>query len=100
MYLLTRGPRKENVAGQKSFEAVHQYGRLRDNENILSWCTEGLRALPDDASGALKGRSRERRHVNMTLGDLEKSISLLIETGRNVNASESNREQSGILRVL
>jgi hypothetical protein len=33
-----------------------------------------------------------------TRGDLEKSISLLIETGRNVNASESNREQSGIIR--
>jgi hypothetical protein len=31
-------------------------------------------------------------------GDLEKSISLLIETDRNVNASESNREQSGISR--
>jgi hypothetical protein len=30
--------------------------------------------------------------------DLEKSISLLIETGRNVNARESNREQSGIIR--
>jgi hypothetical protein len=34
----------------------------------------------------------------VSYGDLEKSISLLIETGRNVNASESNREQSGIIR--
>jgi hypothetical protein len=34
----------------------------------------------------------------MHIGDLEKSISLLIETGSTVNASESNREQSGIIR--
>jgi hypothetical protein len=45
------------------------------------------------------------KHTSVTVqsivedyGDLEKSISLLIETGRNVNASESNREQSGIIR--
>ena len=31
-------------------------------------------------------------------GDLEKSIPLLIETGSTVNASESKREQSGIIR--
>jgi hypothetical protein len=31
-------------------------------------------------------------------GDLEKSISLLIETGSTVNASESKREQIGIIR--
>jgi predicted metal-dependent hydrolase len=35
---------------------------------------------------------------NITLGDLEKSISVLIETGSAVNASESKREQSGIIR--
>jgi ADP-ribosyl-[dinitrogen reductase] hydrolase len=33
-----------------------------------------------------------------TKGDLEKSISVLIETGSAVNASESKREQSGIIR--
>jgi hypothetical protein len=31
-------------------------------------------------------------------GDLEKSISVLIETGSAVNAGESKREQSGIIR--
>jgi hypothetical protein len=42
---------------------------------------------------------RTGKHArNLYYGDLEKSISLLIETGRNVNASESNREQSGIIR--
>jgi hypothetical protein len=33
-----------------------------------------------------------------SLGDLEKSVTLLIETGSTVNASESKREQSGIIR--
>jgi hypothetical protein len=32
------------------------------------------------------------------VGDLEKSISLLIDTGSTVIASESKREQSGIIR--
>jgi hypothetical protein len=47
----------------------------------------------------------DRVHTNERRGwpvkpmnDGEKSISLLIQTGRNVNASESNREQSGIIR--
>src|SRR6516225_2093350 len=52
---------QRDFAAQKSFEAVHQYGRLRGNKNILSRCTEGLRALPDDASSALRGRSGDRR---------------------------------------
>jgi hypothetical protein len=37
-------------------------------------------------------------HRCLTRGDLEKSISVLIETGSAVNASESKREQSGIIR--
>jgi hypothetical protein len=44
------------------------------------------------------GKSPWLRELENISGDLEKSISLLIETGRHVNASESNREQSGIIR--
>src|SRR5258705_3275217 len=42
--------------------------------------------------------SPKGKSLKKTQGDLEKSISLLIETGSTVNASESKREQSGIIR--
>jgi hypothetical protein len=38
------------------------------------------------------------KNRRITQGDLEKSISLLIETGSTVNTSESKREQSGVIR--
>src|SRR5262249_36095989 len=52
----------------------------------------------DARIGHLMDKLRSLGLDKNTYGDLEISISLLIETGSTVNASESRREQSGIIR--
>jgi hypothetical protein len=86
-----------------SFDHLVRAAEERERTSASQSASQDARmSVPAGSIAAMPPR-RSKHFVSspschLTLGDLEKSISLLIETGRNVNASESNREQSGIIR--